>query len=153
MKGQNPAFINTPIGKATVAICYESAYPEHFRRQTAAGGSFIVVSSNDAHYSPTMPAQHHALDVMQAIANSRWTVRASNTGYSGIISPTGQTIWKSRLNHYETYTGIIYLDSHQNTYVKWGNWLVKLSIILVILLGILPKLKNSLIYFSTTKIK
>jgi apolipoprotein N-acyltransferase len=153
VRGQNPTVVNTPLGKATVAICYESAYPEHFRRQTAAGGTFIIVSSNDAHYSPTMPAQHHALDVMQAIANSRWTVRASNTGYSGIISPTGQTIWKSRLNYYATHIDEIYLDSTQNTYVKWGNWLVKLSIIMVILLGIWPKLKNLQIYFSRAKIK
>lgn len=144
VRGQNPAVVNTPLGKTTIAICYESAYPEHFRRQTAAGGTLIIVSSNDAHYSPTMPAQHHALDVMQAIANGRWTVRASNTGYSGIISPTGETIWKSQLNHYETYTGMIYLDANRNTYVRFGNWLVKLSAITVILLGILPQLKTCL---------
>lgn len=151
VRGQNPAVVNTPLGKATVAICYESAYPEHFRRQTAAGGTFIIVSSNDAHYSPTMPAQHHALDVMQAIANSRWTVRASNTGYSGIISPTGQTIWKSRLNYYATHIDEIYLDSTQNTYVSWGNWLVKISVVTVVLLGIWPKLNIRFFYFPETK--
>ncbi|NJN74521.1 MAG: apolipoprotein N-acyltransferase [Limnothrix sp. RL_2_0] len=148
VKGQNPVVINTPLGKATVAICYESAYPEHFRRQTVAGGTFIIISSNDAHYSPTMPAQHHALDVMQAIANSRWTVRASNTGYSGIISPTGQTIWKSQLNQYKTHTGTIYLDTYQNTYVNFGNWLVKLSVITILVFGIWPQLKIQIKHFS-----
>ncbi|MGB2924012.1 MAG: apolipoprotein N-acyltransferase [Limnothrix sp.] len=141
-RGQNPPTLMTPIGQAIAAICYESAYPEHFRRQTAAGGEFIIVSSNDAHYSPTMPAQHHALDVMQAIANSRWTVRASNTGYSGIVSPTGETTWLSQLNHYETHSGTIFLSSIKNLYVSWGNWLVKLNILLLTLLGVSQKFKE-----------
>jgi len=38
-----------------------------------------------------MPAQHHAQDVMRAIESDRWAVRATNTGYSGIIDPHGRT--------------------------------------------------------------
>ncbi len=125
VRGENPLITNTPIGPATVAICYESAYPEHFRRQTAAGGEFIIVASNDAHYSETMPAQHHALDVMQAIANGRWLIRANNTGYSGVITPTGETLWLSELNEFVTHGDRIYLLTHQTPYVRWGNWLVK----------------------------
>ncbi|ANV87665.1 apolipoprotein N-acyltransferase [Picosynechococcus sp. PCC 7117] len=125
VRGQNPAVMQTPLGPATVAICYESAYPEHFRRQTAAGGEFIIVASNDAHYSETMPAQHHALDVMQAIANGRWLVRANNTGHSGVIDPTGKTLWLSSLNEFVTYSAQIYLSDKKTPYVHWGNWLVK----------------------------
>ena len=61
----------TSMGPAIVGICYESAFPEHFRRQAARGGEFIVTVSNDAHYSVVMPAQHHALDVMRAIESDR----------------------------------------------------------------------------------
>jgi apolipoprotein N-acyltransferase len=136
VRGVNPPTVNTPIGRATVAICYESAYPEHFRRQTAAGGKFIVVSSNDAHYSATMPAQHHALDVMQAIANDRWTVRASNTGYSAIVTPTGATQWLSNLNEYAVHARTIYLRSTMTPYVRYGNWLIPLNLVLILLLSI-----------------
>jgi len=48
-------------------VCYESAFAQHFRRQAAAGGQFILSASNNAHYSPAMPAQHHAQDVMRAM--------------------------------------------------------------------------------------
>jgi len=37
-----------------------------------------------------MPAQHHAQDVMRAGESDRWAVRATNTGYSGIIDPTAE---------------------------------------------------------------
>lgn len=125
VRGQNPVTTLTPIGPATVAICYESAYPEHFRHQTAAGGEFIIVASNDAHYSETMPAQHHALDVMQAIANDRWLIRANNTGHSGVITPTGETRWLSTLNEFATHSETIYRLTEKTPYVRWGNWLVK----------------------------
>jgi len=35
--------------------------------------------------------------------SDRWAVRATNTGYSGIIDPHGRTEWLSRLNTYELH--------------------------------------------------
>jgi apolipoprotein N-acyltransferase len=86
--GRATQLFETPFGRAIVGICYESAFAKHFRRQAAAGGQFILTASNNAHYSETMPAQHHAQDVMRAIETDRWAVRATNTGYSGIVDPT-----------------------------------------------------------------
>ncbi|MBZ8180211.1 apolipoprotein N-acyltransferase [Oscillatoria salina IIICB1] len=121
--GKPNQIFETPFGRATVGICYESAFPEHFRRQTANGGEFILTSSNNAHYSETMPAQHHAQDVMRAIESDRWAVRATNTGYSGIVDPHGRTLWLSGINTYELHADTIYRRQTQTLYVRWGNWL------------------------------
>lgn len=118
----NQTFI-TAFGQAIVAICYESAYGDHFRRQAAAGGEFILVASNDAHYSETMPAQHHAQDIMRAIETDRAMVRATNTGYSAIVDPRGNTRWISNLNEYQTHLDTIYKRNTKTLYVRWGNWL------------------------------
>ena len=123
--GSEDQILNTPFGKVIVGICYESAYPELFRRQTRAGGLYIVTVSNDAHYSKAMPAQHHAQDVIRAIENDRWSARATNTGYSAIISPRGDLIWRSSLNHYQTFVDTIYTQNSQTPYVLYGdslNW-------------------------------
>ncbi|WP_036479855.1 apolipoprotein N-acyltransferase [Myxosarcina sp. GI1] len=125
----NPVF-DTPFGKAIVGICYESAYSEHFRRQAKAGGEFIITSSNNAHYSTTMPAQHHAQDVMRAIESDRWAARATNTGYSAIVDPRGNTLWISPLEQYAIHAGTIYRRQHQTLYVRWGNWLTPTLILL-----------------------
>ena len=122
-KGDADQTFMTPFGKAIVGICYESAYGEHFRRQAAAGGTFILSASNDAHYSETMPAQHHAQDIMRAIETHRSMVRATNTGYSAIVDPRGNTLWLSEMNQYETHIGTIYKQQNQTLYVRWGNWL------------------------------
>ena len=113
----------TPWGKAAVGICYESAYAEHFRRQVTRGGAFLLSASNDDHYSEVMPAQHHAQDVMRAIETDRFMVRATNTGYSGIVDSHGNTLWLSELYEYQTHLSTIYLRDSKTLYVRWGNWL------------------------------
>jgi len=110
-------------GRAIVGICYESAFSQHFQRQAAAGGQFLLTASNNAHYSITMPAQHHAQDVMRAIETDRWAVRATNTGYSGLVDPHGRTVWISGINTYEIHAATIYRRQTQTLYVRWGDWL------------------------------
>ena len=127
--GKTNQIFDTPFGKAIVGICYDSAFSEVFQRQTLAGGEFILTAANNAHYSATMPAQHHAQDVMRAIENDRWAVRATNTGYSGIVDPHGRTIWLSEINTYETYTTTIYRRKTQTLYVKLGDWLTPLLVV------------------------
>ncbi|NES03914.1 MAG: apolipoprotein N-acyltransferase [Okeania sp. SIO2F4] len=127
--GKTNQIFDTPFGKAIVGICYDSAFSEVFQRQTLAGGEFILTAANNAHYSSIMPAQHHAQDIMRAIENDRWAVRATNTGYSGIVDPHGRTIWLSGINTYETYTTTIYRRNTQTLYVKWGDWLTPVLLV------------------------
>lgn len=133
---------DTPFGRAIVGICYESAFAEHFRDQAAAGGQFILTSSNNAHYSTTMPAQHHALDVMRAIETDRWAVRATNTGYSGIVDPHGRTIWISGINTNEIHAATIYRRQTKTLYVSWGDWLTPVLLGCTALSGFFLKISS-----------
>ncbi len=123
LPGDNGQTIQTTIGQVTIGICYDSAFSGVFRRQTLEGGKFIITSSNNAHYSDTMPTQHHAQDIMRAIENDRWVARVSNTGYSGVIDPKGNTIWISQLNQYQIHHDIVYGRQNLSFYVKYGDWL------------------------------
>jgi apolipoprotein N-acyltransferase len=114
--------MTTPFGNVIFGICYDSTFAEHFRRQ-AQTGELIITASNDAHYAASMPAQHHAQDVMRSIETDRWAVRASNTGYSAIIDPHGQTRWISQLNQFTTHADRVYRQHTQNIYVRFGDWL------------------------------
>jgi apolipoprotein N-acyltransferase len=125
LAGKFAPSIMTPLGNIIFGICYDSAYPEHFRRQ-AQRGALIVTASNDAHYGVAMPAQHHALDLMRSIETDRWTVRASNTGYSAVIDPHGRTQWISKLDEFAAHAHQVYRRSTQTLYVRYGNWLTPL---------------------------
>ena len=80
-----------------------------------------------------MPAQHHAQDVIRAIETDRWMARATNTGYSAIVNPKGDTLWISDMDIYQLHRGTIYTRNTQTLYVKWGDWL---TIILTFIAGI-----------------
>jgi apolipoprotein N-acyltransferase len=117
--------VKTPLGNIIFGICYDSAFPEHFRQQ-ARSGELIIVASNDAHYGAGMAEQHHALNLIRAIETDRWMVHASNTGYSAIIDPHGQTKWISKLNKFTTHAHQVYRKQTQTFYVRYGNWLTPL---------------------------
>jgi len=127
--GTPSQLIDTPFGRVIIGICYESAFSQHFRFQATGGGQFILTASNNAHYSPAMPAQHYAQDVMRAIETDRWMARATNTGYSGVINPHGEIVWKSGINTYETHSATIYRRQHQTLYVVIGDWFTPLLVI------------------------
>jgi apolipoprotein N-acyltransferase len=121
--GASNQVFETPFGRAIVAICYESAFGYRFQQQAARGGESILSVANNDHYAPSMPPQHHALDVMRAIETDRWAVRATNTGYSAIVDPHGNTRWRSQLGTYEIHADTIYRRQSQTPYVRWGDWL------------------------------
>ncbi|MDM3861796.1 MAG: apolipoprotein N-acyltransferase, partial [Aphanizomenon gracile PMC644.10] len=128
--GKAQQIFDTPFGRVIIGICYESAFAENFRYQASMGGKFILSSSNDAHYTPAMADQHHAQDIMRAIETDRWAVRATNTGYSAFINPHGQTLWKSAYNTYQTHSETIYPRQTRTLYVRWGDWLTPLLLVL-----------------------
>jgi apolipoprotein N-acyltransferase len=142
LAGKFAPIVNTPIGNLIFGICYDSAYPEHFRRQ-AQTGELIITASNDAHYGIAMPAQHHALDLMRSIETDRWTVRVSNTGYSAFIDPHGRTQWISQLNEFTAHAHQVYRQHTQTLYVRFGNWLTPLLLAIGLILF--------MVHFSSSK--
>lgn len=114
---------NTPLGPAIAGICYESAFSRLFRDQAAQGGTIIITASNNDPYPQTMMAQHHAQDLMRAIETDRWAVRATNTGYSGIVGPHGRTYWQSEANRYTIKLATVEQRITRTPYVRWGDWL------------------------------
>jgi apolipoprotein N-acyltransferase len=128
--GNSKQLFETPFGRAIVGICYDSAFAEIFRYQAANGGEFMLTASNNAHYKPPMLAQHHALDVMRAIETDRWAAIATNTGYSAFVNPHGETVWMSGINTYEVQDATIYRRQTQTFYVRWGDWIMPLLLVL-----------------------
>ena len=138
--GNSQQLFDTPFGRAIAGICYDSAFAENFRYQAANGGEFMITASNNAHYKPPMLDQHHALDVMRAIETDRWAAIATNTGYSAFVNPRGETVWKSRINTYEVRDATIYRRQTRTLYVRWGDWLTPVLLVLAGLMRFIVKI-------------
>jgi apolipoprotein N-acyltransferase len=133
--GSPDQIFETPFGRAIAGICFDAPFAEHFRRQAAAGGEFILTASNDAHYHRDIMWQHHALEVMRAIETDRWAVRATNTGLSAIVDPHGKTHSSSQINQYDLLADTIYRRQKKTLYVRWGDRLTPALLILAAIAG------------------
>ncbi|MEL7051585.1 MAG: apolipoprotein N-acyltransferase [Cyanobacteria bacterium J06588_5] len=122
--------LQTPFGPMAAGICYESAFAELFRQQVNRGGQLIITSSNNDPYPPRQMMQHHAQDVMRAVENSRWEMRVTNTGISGVVDPKGRSRWISEPGEWVTHIDTLYRRQHKTLYVRWGDWLTPLLLLL-----------------------
>ncbi|WP_263365196.1 apolipoprotein N-acyltransferase [Edaphobacter bradus] len=74
-------------------ICYESVFGDEVRHFTQQGAEVLINISNDGWYGDTSaPWQHLNMVRMRAIENHRWVLRATNTGVTAAISPTGRVV-------------------------------------------------------------
>lgn len=111
---------------ATIApvICIESIFPGFVRNFTNEGAELITIITNDGWYDFTPgPEQHYLIAAMRAIENRRYIARCANTGVTGFISPTGETI--KRVKEYTAVgtTERIPLLKEKTFFVEAGEYL------------------------------
>jgi apolipoprotein N-acyltransferase len=77
-----------------VLICYEDILPDLVREVTRATGAQLLVNvTNDAWFGDTAaPHIHLALATLRTIEQRRFLVRATNSGVSAIVGPTGRVL-------------------------------------------------------------
>ncbi len=134
--GSSNQTFDSPLGRISVGICYDSVFGSGFRTQVAQGGRWIVTVTNDAWFGPAMPAQHHGHEVLRAVETDRWLVRASNTGTSGSIDPTGKTGILTQRDQYQAFTITLHPRDSLTLYVQWGDWITPLLVSSALLIGI-----------------
>ncbi len=127
-------------------ICYEVIFPEISKRFVKEGAELLVTITNDAWFGKTSaPYQHYAMAKIRAIENSRYLIRAANTGISGIINPVGVEIKKGGLFTDEVIIDKIYFSNEKTMYSKYGDWLCFLSIFLIAFLILLKRQSSKVV--------
>ena len=128
---------NSQLG---VVICFESVFPDLFRKFVKKGASVMGILTNDAWFDGTAsPEQHLAMAPFRAVENRVAVFRCANGGISCIIDAFGRTITTPILAS-DTESFLIEripLKNHGGTiYTRYGDWfpilcfLVSLSLIL-----------------------
>jgi len=108
-----------PVG---VNICYEAIFPDLVRKSVVQGGQIIANLTNDGWYMKTSaPYQHWAPNILRAVENDRWLVRADNTGISGIIDPRGHVMAASALFQPGVIQGTVEARMHLTLYTRFGD--------------------------------
>ncbi len=121
-----------PVG---CAICYESVYGEYCTEYVRKGAELLTVITNDAWWGDTPGyRQHLSYACLRAIETRRWIARCGNTGISAIIDPSGRIIKQSSWWQQETLSGQVGLSDEQTFYVRHGDYIGRISVLMFLLL-------------------
>lgn len=128
------------FGKVKVAptICYESIYGDYTGDFSAKGANVIAIMTNDAWWYDT-PGYKQLLAYarLRAIENRKWIARSANTGISCFISPTGEIIKRTKWEEATSLKMEVPLIEGQTFYVKYGDYLGRISGFISVLLLLL----------------
>lgn len=117
--------------KVAVNICYEDVFGEEIIRQLPQA-TLLVNASNDAWYGESFAAyQHMQFSQARAIETGRVVLRATNTGATAMINPHGEVI--AHAPHFIKTTLTVEAQGYTGTtpYVRWGNWPVIITLMLL----------------------
>ncbi len=126
-----------PIAGANIGVmnCYEDVLPRYGRELAAERPDLLINVTNDAWFGDTTePILHHMIARMRSVETRRDLIRAVNTGVSGHISATGESLLETN-----TYERTIFIASARRLnvetfWVRYGDLLSgPLALLLVVL--------------------
>ena len=129
---------HTENSQMGVVICFESVFPDLFRKFVKKGANVMGILTNDAWFDGTAaPEQHLAMAPLRAVENRVAVFRCANGGISCIIDAFGRIITPP-IQANDTQNFLIEripLSDHGGTvYTRYGDWFPILCFLVSVLL-------------------
>jgi apolipoprotein N-acyltransferase len=121
--GTNHRLLDVDGHRVGTFICYESIFGDDDRSYALDGAQALVNISDDGWYGDTSaPWEHLDMVRMRAIENSRWILRATNTGVTAVVDPYGR-ITASLPRHIRSSMDVHFAYRDAMTfYTLHGDW-------------------------------
>ena len=116
------------------AICYESVYGELVGNFVKNGANVLCVITNDSWWDDSPGhRQHFEMARLRAVETRRYVLRAANGGFSGVISPTGSVLMRTKYNERTAIQTIVRAQTYETFYVKHGDYIARIAVVLAAL--------------------
>lgn len=105
-------------------ICYDAVVPSHAIAAVRAGAELIVTLSNDSWFTyGTVPRLILIVSAFRSIETRRPQVRATNTGISAVIAPTGEFLGTIGVHERAILVAPVTPERGAMTLMlAWGDW-------------------------------
>jgi apolipoprotein N-acyltransferase len=107
-----------------VQICFEGAFPDISREIARMGASFTINISNDGWFGSSAELDQMLIMArFRAVENRIHVIRATNTGISAFIDPTGRI--QARIPGKEVQGSLVAtlrITEASSLFRTWGNW-------------------------------
>ena len=126
--------------EVSTPICFDMAFPKTVRLMNKSS-LFMINISNDTWFGESIGPYHHlSIARIRSVENNRWTLRATNDGFSAIISNKGTIVDKldkGDSNILEGYIDLIYKNSFYNKIGYIFSYLISFILISSIIIRLL----------------
>ena len=132
--GGEDGLLNIGKHRAQVSICYEDAFGEEIINDLPEA-DYLINITNDGWFSGSFePYQHMQIARFRALETGRYLLRATNTGVSGIINHRGKVVQTIPAYEQGVVSGDMMVFSGSTPYVKYGNYLVVILSVFLLLI-------------------
>jgi apolipoprotein N-acyltransferase len=111
--------------RLSILICYEDIVSRFVRRAVDEGDPHLLVNMTvDSWFGETQePDVHLGLARFRAIEHRRWLVRATNSGVTAFVDPTGAVVSRTGLFTAETLAGdVAMMSGTRSPFLLLGHW-------------------------------
>lgn len=116
-------------------ICYEIVYPQ-LVAESAGDAQLLLTISNDAWFGKSIgPLQHMQMAQMRALETRRYLVRATNTGVTAIVDPSGHITAQLPQFEQATLQGKVQPMTGATPFMRIGAWGLLLLALLMLMLA------------------
>jgi apolipoprotein N-acyltransferase len=131
----------------SAVICFEAVFPDFVRRFVQKGSRLIINLTNDAWYGrSSAPYQHFAIARVRAVENRRFLLRATNSGISAVVEPTGRIQSSTDLLETAVCRGRFSFVAEETLYTRYGDFFVFLCAIILCVCLILSELQHKFFF-------
>jgi apolipoprotein N-acyltransferase len=120
-----PGVANGPLmttgGPAGVMICNEAMFPEIAGERVRDGAVFFVDPANDTWLTPKFSAQQFDIVRLRTVEQRRYLVRASTSGPSAIVDPSGRVVVRTQFLARTAIAGRFYPRTRVTAYGHVGD--------------------------------
>jgi apolipoprotein N-acyltransferase len=107
----------------SVSICYEDIFASSYRESVSPSTDLLVNLTSDQWFAGSAePAFHLALARYRAVEHRRYLVRATTTGVTAVVAPTGAVIWKLPEDEVAAGSVTVHWIKTKTPYEVCGDW-------------------------------
>ena len=122
LEGTEPAVIETDAGTFAVVISWEVFFTNRARDGVLNGGEVVLNPTNGSSYWLTqVQTQQVASSRLRAIETGRWVLQAAPTGFTGVVSDSGDVLARSGVSETRVFTGMVPLRDGYTLATRLGQ--------------------------------
>ena len=121
--------------KYSPMICFEIAFEVLTTKMAKHNADFIVNITNDAWFKRSAGTYQHAVMLkFRAVETRKQIYRAANTGYSLVVSPTGEFLKKTKLFEKAVINEDLLIYKNNSFFTKYFSWFPIVFVIVALII-------------------